>query len=372
MDIDLTIQLAFTYLQIGDLTCAREIGEKILRDFPENAEALHLIGLINYQNKKYDLAIQCLTSSLKFNASNAIVYCNLGNILSETERLDEAVSCYQKAVDINPYLEDVYKNFGSRLEQKGSLNEVVETCPKNSKYKILISVPVFNRVKITTLSLAQTKRYKTTYCHLQVYNDHSTEYDNSYLSPYADEVIQLPNKMGIHKLRWYQLRQFLDTNYDFIYMTDNDVIHDSQYIKALEALYFLGGDKLPVCIFNSVHHTRPHSILYFGDEIMLMRTAPGVSMFLDKAMVETIISRFDSADKYSGADSGDWDFRVCELLNLPWITAQQSFLEHFGGEGMHNPDYERDRALQPTQYLEERRNPILQYLVDDIPLQIIF
>ena len=166
-----------------------------------------------------------------------------------------------------------YHNLINALQGKGPLDEIIP-CYQNSPHmSILISVPVYNRPKITRLSLEQTKRYKTPYCHLQVYNDHSTEYDNSFLMPYADEVIQLPNKMGVHNLRVYQFRKFLETDFDCIYMTDNDVIHDPRYITVLEALYEMSDRLLPVCIYNTRFHMQPSCILHHGNGVFLNKNS---------------------------------------------------------------------------------------------------
>ncbi|NWF75663.1 MAG: tetratricopeptide repeat protein [Nitrospirae bacterium] len=251
----------------------------------------------------------------------------------------------------------------SRLENP---EEAIEAMNQNSYDKsILISVPVFNRKKITQLCLSQIQRYKTSRCFLQVYNDHSTEFDNQFLVEYADEVIQLPNKMGINNLRLYQLRKFIQSDFDFIYLTDNDVIHDPSFIKVLIFLYELGERKFPVCIYNTIHHMQPNVILFKNNFILLKRTSPGVSIFFDKKMVETIIKILDNVGDYQ-ADF-NWDYRVIAYLDRPVLTSVTSYLDHFGAGGTHNLDFERDRALNPTKYLLERRESIIDYLTGKNP-----
>ena len=254
------------------------------------------------------------------------------------------------------------------LHGKGNLDDIIPRYQNTPHMSILISVPVYNRPEITRLSLEQTKRYKTPYCHLQVYNDHSTEYDNSFLMPYADEVIQLPEKMGIHNLRLSQFRKFLETEFDCIYMTDNDVIHDPSYITALEALYEMGERLLPVCIYNTRFHMHPSCIVYHGNGIFLKKTAPGVSLLFDRKMVEKIVSILDNVGHFH--DDFGWDYRAIAYLDLPCITSEKSYLEHYGGDGIHNNDFERDKALNPTQYLQNRREYILKYLTQDIELEV--
>jgi peptidylprolyl isomerase len=263
-----------------------------------------------------------------------------------------------------------YEHVIHNMQKVGDLDHAINSFQNKIQRSILISVPVFNRKKITTLSLTQTKRYKTSQCYLQVYNDHSTEYDNDFLTQFADEVIQLPNKLGIHKLRFYQFRKFLESDFDCIYMTDNDVIHDPRYITALEALYEIGDRKLPVCIYNTKFHMQQTNILHHSTGIFLKKIVPGVSMFYDRKMVEKIVLIEDKVGHYH--DTFGWDYRAIAYLDKPWISSEKSFLEHYGAHGMSNDDFERDRAISPTQYLRDRRAALLSYLIQDIDLQITF
>jgi hypothetical protein len=261
---------------------------------------------------------------------------------------------------------DLIKTIGNR----GHLDQALSTFSNTSRLSVLIVVPVFNRRRITELSLAQTKRYKTSSCHLQVYNDHSTEFDNSLLLRYADEVIQLPEKMGIHKLRQYQLAKFLETDFDLIYMTDNDVIHDPRYVAVLVALYEMGNRRLPVCLYNTEFSGHEDNILYNWNGITIKKAAHGVSMLYDRKMVGKIVSTMGKAGYAHAVIS--WDLRAVSYLDLPWISPEMSYLEHYGAGGLNNSDYERDRALRPTPYLEKLRESIIEYLIRDGDLQINF
>jgi hypothetical protein len=263
-----------------------------------------------------------------------------------------------------------YYGLTKALGSGGHLDDAVSSFLNASRLTVLIVVPVFNRKRITQLSLAQTKRYKTSSCRLQVYNDHSTEFDNSFLLPYADEVIQLPVKMGIHKLRQYQLAKFLETDFDLIYMTDNDVIHDSRYVTVLLALYEMGNRKLPVCLYNTEFSGHESNILYKRNGIMIKKAAHGVSMLYDRKMAEKIVSMMNKAGH--AHDIISWDLRAVSYLDLPWIAPEMSYLEHYGADGVNNDDYERDRALSPTPYLEKRRESILVCLTQGGDPQISF
>ena len=367
-DIKKLSEQAMQYHQSGNLHRAETIYRKILKEQPDNFDVLHMLGVVYAQLKNQEFAVKYLDKALKIKPDSAYAYYNLGNVFRDNGQFDKASSCYQKVMELHRNDEKIQDDLGVTIQDKGHLEEILQNHPLSSHNKtILISVPVFNRKKITRLSLTQTKMYRTSYCHLQVYNDHSTKYDNDFLTPYADEVMQLPSKKGIDAMRWHQFRTFLETDFDFIYMTDGDVIHDPRFIPLLEVLYEMGSRKLPVCLFNSAFHMEPRIILYRKNGAMLKGTAPGVSMFYDRAMVEKIVSALDRHH-----DTAIWDYTALKYLGLPWITPETSYLEHYGGGGIHNADYERDRAINPTTYLQERREYILRYLIKDDELQINF
>jgi tetratricopeptide (TPR) repeat protein len=389
---------------IGRLDEATSCYQNAIRLNPNFPEAYNNMGIIAQIKGQLDEAVHFYQKAIELKQDFADSYCNLGTIFREKGQFDEAITYFQKAIELNKDFARAYTNLGialdnkgqhdeaksyfqkafqhdssnsnlsenciNILQDKGNIQDAINSHKKTRDISILIAVPVFNRKKITQLSLAQIQRYKTPYCHLQVYNDHSNEYDNSFVAHYADEVIQLPYKMGVDNLRWYQFKRFLDTDFDFIYMTDNDTIHDPQFITVLEVLYEIGNMKLPVCLFNSVFSLRPDQILYYKNEVMIKKTAPGISMFYDRKMVEILVANLDKANKTLNHLA--WDMKAVIYLGSYWVTPVISYLEHFGAQGINNDNYDRDRAIFPTQYLRDRREPILKYLVNDSPLDITF
>jgi hypothetical protein len=90
-------------------------------------------------------------------------------------------------------------------------------------------------------------------------------------------------------------------------------------------------------------------------------------MFYDKKMARKIVSMMNIYHEAS-----PWDSIALKYLGLPWITPEESYLEHYGSGGINNVDYERDRAINPTKYLRERRESILRYFMHDDELQSDF
>ncbi len=236
--------------------------------------------------------------------------------------------------------------------------------------KLQIIVSTWNRREITELSLWQTSRFKGD-AELIVYDDHSTEYDLAWLGRFADDARQAPQRLGIAALRVRQFHDFLLSGADLLYFTDNDVIHDPNYILHLHRMYgLLPSMRLPVCLFNSRFHATPENLVREIQGVEIRRTAPGVSQLYDREMAERIVAGL--AEKPGLAGLYGWDYHLPMLLQLPWIQTKTSFLEHFGSGGMHNAPgdegMERDRALNPSPYLVRARNPVVSYLATGGPL----
>jgi tetratricopeptide (TPR) repeat protein len=367
---DIHAQLGLAFYNKIEIDEAFAYFQKSIELHPRYDEAYLYLGMICKEKGQYDDAIQHINKALLLNPKFAWAYTILGSILQAKGQLHEAKMYFQKALEINTDIGTSDKAPKYVIREPERLSHAISFNTENDHASILVVVNAFNRKRITKLSLAQTKRYKNPRCRIQVYNDHSTEYDNSFLLHYADEVIQLPEKTDIAHLRWHQLRTFLESDHDFLYLTDNDVIHDPQYIPALEALYGIGNGELPVTLYNGIFTMQPRMILDYGNGIMLKTTAPGCSMFYDRRMVEKIIAMSDKCDKT--LDYLPWDNKAVAFLGLPWITPETSYLEHYGAGGISNTNYERDRAINPTEYLMARREAILNYLINEVDIQITF
>ncbi len=246
--------------------------------------------------------------------------------------------------------------------------------------KLLISIPVFNRQKVTELVLENIMKYKKE-ATLWVYNDWSTEYDNDFLEPLCDKVIKLEPSdkiviknekntkgMGVQHLRWHQLREFdKQDEFDAIYFTDSDALHDPDFIDVLINTYnkyrTKDGRRYPLSLYDTIWHSQKQNNLREGVDVWMRRTAPGISQFYDKEMVKTIVEKLNN--EKNDPDYG-WDYRILDFLKNPILTTKTSYIEHFGAsnESMHTKegDWDRDRAVNPTDYLKNIRNDVINYL----------
>lgn len=223
--------------------------------------------------------------------------------------------------------------------------------------KIWITVSTFNRKKITEIVLKQLVEFKKD-SFIHVSDDYSNEYSVEWLkSLNVDKVEQPPEKYGIDKIRAWELKKFLETDFDLIYFTDNDAYHDPQYIEVLKDTY--NRFKKPVSLYNTIFHNNNEGLL--ENNFVLRKTMAGISQLYDRKTVEKII--FNLSKQFPNG-AGMWDYIFVEMSESKVVTPIISYLEHYGANGMHSGpnDYERDRAHNPTKYLIEKREEILAKL----------
>jgi tetratricopeptide (TPR) repeat protein len=131
MDVDRTLQHAFENYECGNLSQAETLCTKILKHDPDNAAALHLLGVIRYQLKQYESARVCIEKSLQLNPADPFAYFNLANICRDMNRFEYAIANYQKALGLNPDFADAYYNMGLVFEAEGQISDAV-SCYKNA------------------------------------------------------------------------------------------------------------------------------------------------------------------------------------------------------------------------------------------------
>ena len=125
MDTDEAIKAAFEYFGEGKSKQAETICREILGVSPDNANVLHLLGMIFYERMDYIAAREYIEKSLRIDPSTGSAYFNLANILREERKFDEAVSNYQKALLIIPEFNDAYYNLGIIFEEKGQISDAI-------------------------------------------------------------------------------------------------------------------------------------------------------------------------------------------------------------------------------------------------------
>ena len=148
--------------QAGDLLAAEKLYRRVLEKQPRNADALYLLGTINYQRGSLgsailflrkavkarpdhpeahgnlglalydrgdlDRAVDELRLALRLKPNYPEALYNLGNALRDREEFAEAVGCYRRAVRADPTFAAAHDNLAQVLRKQGKLDESLACC----------------------------------------------------------------------------------------------------------------------------------------------------------------------------------------------------------------------------------------------------
>ena len=117
---------------------AKKIYKEIIEIEKENFQAMHLLGVIFFQQKDYDQGIQFIEKSLQINNKNYSALNNLGNIFLELKKYPEAIEKYKKALNLN-------KNYTAAIYNLGNVYKAIlkYKIALEYYYKAIISDPQF-------------------------------------------------------------------------------------------------------------------------------------------------------------------------------------------------------------------------------------
>jgi protein O-GlcNAc transferase len=118
MNIDKAIKSALENHRAGNFQQAEILYRKILKQQPNDVDALHLLGVLCHQRRDYDSAIKYIRKAIQLDAGFAEAYNNLGNVMRDKGMIDEAETCYQSALRIHPNFAIAYNNLGNIYTEK--------------------------------------------------------------------------------------------------------------------------------------------------------------------------------------------------------------------------------------------------------------
>ncbi len=88
--------------QAGDLRTAEAIYSEILAEFPDQADALHLLGTVAQAKGEGEWAAALIAEAIALNPCVALYHHNLGVVYESLGQLEKALSCYRQSLRLNP------------------------------------------------------------------------------------------------------------------------------------------------------------------------------------------------------------------------------------------------------------------------------
>jgi len=245
--------------------------------------------------------------------------------------------------------------------------------------KILIAVATWNRSNVTKLCLENLQEVRGPNAAVMIYDDCSSAFDASFLDPYCDGLLRFRLHGGIERSRARAFRDFVHRylEFDVLYLTDNDTIHDPVFVDVLNE-FFTEQESYPLAhpigLFRSAFHE--NAIEQQFEKFIVSRTCPGVSQAYNREMAKIIVRYLDENPAMETIYG--WDYHWPQVLNRPFLITTNSYLEHLArdisegglhcnitGSSVENflKDFERDRALFPTNTTEQLTTKALNSLV---------
>jgi tetratricopeptide (TPR) repeat protein len=114
--------------QEGRFADAEACYRQVLGLEPDQADALHLLGVLAHQVGRQDLAVELIGRAIKRDGQNPIYFSNLGVVLKDQGKLDEAMTAYRQAIRLKPDYAEAHSNLGYALWDQGKLEEAVVVC----------------------------------------------------------------------------------------------------------------------------------------------------------------------------------------------------------------------------------------------------
>ncbi len=125
MTLGQAIELANALHRRGRTAEAIQIYQQILSVSPDNADALHYLGLCRFEQGAADEGIALVRRALAIAPDFADAHNNLGNMLRIRGDLDQAALSYERAIALRPDSADAINNLGTTLKARGQLDEAV-------------------------------------------------------------------------------------------------------------------------------------------------------------------------------------------------------------------------------------------------------
>ena len=113
-----TVRAGFAHHQAGRLRRAEALYRKVLQKDPDDANALHLLGVIAYQCGEVGKALRLIARALPGLPDVPDAHLNYGNALREAGRLPEAAASYRRAIALDRDYGMAHNNLAAALNQQ--------------------------------------------------------------------------------------------------------------------------------------------------------------------------------------------------------------------------------------------------------------
>jgi TPR repeat len=109
----------------GRLAEAEAMYRRALSLDPNNAHALHLLGVVLHQNQRSAEGVDLIQRAIALMPNAASFHNNLGEALRQLDRCDEAIASFQRAIALRPAYPEAYNNLGGEFGRLARLGDSI-------------------------------------------------------------------------------------------------------------------------------------------------------------------------------------------------------------------------------------------------------
>ena len=110
----------------GRMGKVRRVLGRVLEQDPDNADALHLLGIVDIQRGALLSGTELIAKAIGIDGSNSAYHNNLAGAYADMKRIGEAEEHFQKAIELKPDYADAYYNIGNLYRLQGKFEEALE------------------------------------------------------------------------------------------------------------------------------------------------------------------------------------------------------------------------------------------------------
>ncbi len=127
-----------------------EIGTKVVTDFPDNFQALRLMGYVHSSHGRLDEMIACWQRCRELEPGRADIVDQLARQALKAEEYKEAIELWKQALEIDPNLKDAFRHVGEALlnlgraeDAKRALRHQIKLSPNSVEANYLLGESYF-------------------------------------------------------------------------------------------------------------------------------------------------------------------------------------------------------------------------------------
>lgn len=137
VDVQGLLEQALTLHRANQLAQAQEGYQAVLAQDPDNADALHLLGLIARSEGDGERAVALLEKVVRLRPNFPDAVYNLANVYQGCRRYAEAEATYRQAIALRPVFDWAHLNLGNVLYKSGRFAEAMQECETAREQRLL-------------------------------------------------------------------------------------------------------------------------------------------------------------------------------------------------------------------------------------------